>query len=142
MASCEDFSVSKYACVMAYRSSRLQTLESMVTQNIFQHSKHLYTHGIHVLHYQLQALSVRMWFYVYEINIRSALGQLWAQLAVTEILLNVVSGDSNRHFEQWWSQCNLQGYLTAELELCNIVTLSSRSNNCTTLCFEIYHLWK
>ena len=40
----EDFSVLKRACVMAYRSSRLQTLESMVTQNLFQYSQNLYRH--------------------------------------------------------------------------------------------------
>ena len=42
MASRGDFSVSKCACVMAYQSSRLQTLESMVTRNLFQHPKHQY----------------------------------------------------------------------------------------------------
>ena len=34
---------------MAYRSSRLQTWGSMVTRNLFQHSKHFYRYGIHVL---------------------------------------------------------------------------------------------
>ena len=73
-ASREDYSVSKRAHVMACRSSPLQTLESMVTRNLFQHSKYLYRHGIHVLHYQLQtpSRSVHMWFYVGKINIRSA----------------------------------------------------------------------
>ena len=60
---------------MTYQSLRLQTLESMVAQNLFKHSKHIYIHGIHVLHYQFQAISVCKWFYVYEINIRSPQGQ-------------------------------------------------------------------
>ena len=46
--------LSECACVMAYQSSRLQTLESVVTWNLFQHSKHLYRYGIHILYYQLQ----------------------------------------------------------------------------------------
>ena len=74
-ASHEDFSVSERACVMAYLSSRLQTLEHGTSEFIpafhtsefipaFQMSIDMAS--MHVLH--PNAISTRMWFYV---NIRS-----------------------------------------------------------------------
>ena len=66
MASHEDFSVLKCTCVMAYQSLRLQT-------NLF--------HGFMLIKLILEARMAKI-----DINL------LQAQLAVTKILLQVISG--------------------------------------------------
>ena len=58
----------------------------MVTQKLFWRSKHLYRHGIHLLHYQLQTPSVCTWFYVNKLDIRNAQGQ--GRLAASSIGCN------------------------------------------------------
>ena len=82
---------------MAYQPLRLQTLQSMVTRNPFQHSKHLYRYDIQVLHYQLLMPSVGKWFCKKLIlGVRGAKIDLLLR-AVTKILLHVISRMSKHH---------------------------------------------
>ena len=73
-------------CVMAYQPLRLQTPESMVTRNPFQHFKHHFSYSIQVLHHNAisaHAVLLKLILEAHEAKIGSA---------ITKILLQVNSG--------------------------------------------------